>query len=64
MGKEAGEVIREWLTEKLGNPVMTSRKKDVIKELEDEERKSEERSRALQELQERGEDYPAKIHTR
>ena len=33
-----GDSIREWLTEKLGNPIMPSKEKSAIKELEDEEK--------------------------
>ena len=52
--KDAGEVIRKWLTERLGNPVMTSKKKQEIAEIEKDE--------AVRNLQERGEDYPAEVH--
>ena len=58
--KEPGTIIREWLTEKMGNPVMTSKKKNMLAEIE----KEDQRQSALNTLQERGEDYSSRIHTK
>jgi hypothetical protein len=56
--KEAGTIIREWLTEKLGNPVMPSKEKQAIAELDIDDQ----RQKALQDLQEQGGDYDARVH--
>ena len=55
---DIGKRVREYLTDKMGNPVLTSRKKEAIKEIEG----PEEKESRLHELQERGEDYPAREH--
>lgn len=55
--KDMGARVRGWLTEKMGNPVMPSKEKEQIRQLEEEERKMRER-------QENGEDYPAQKHVR
>lgn len=52
------EKAYEYLKEKMGNPVMPSKEKDAIRELEEEER----RLRDMREKQESGEDYPAEYH--
>jgi hypothetical protein len=41
--KDVGTTVRDWLTEKLGNPIMPSKEKDQIKQLEDEEKKQREK---------------------
>jgi hypothetical protein len=46
---DIGEKTRRWLTEKLGNPLMTSKEKRAIRELEESER-------VRYESQERGDD--------
>jgi hypothetical protein len=61
--KEAGTIVREWLTEKMGNPVMTSKKKNAIRELDEAEVLDQTRHAAMVELQESGKDYDARIHT-
>ncbi|KKT30248.1 MAG: hypothetical protein UW18_C0020G0011 [Microgenomates group bacterium GW2011_GWF1_44_10] len=47
-----GQTVRDWLTKKLGNPIMPSKEKDQIHQLEQEEN--------LRRRQENGEDYDAK----
>jgi hypothetical protein len=54
--------VYDWLSEKLGNPVMGSKKMDAIRELEKEERELESRGHEMLEKQESGEDYPAEWH--
>jgi hypothetical protein len=61
--KEPGTVIREWLVEKLGNPAMGSKKQDAVNEATG-ETEQERRDRALADMQQRGEDYDAKLHGR
>ena len=53
-----GKVVREYISDKLGNPLMTSEEKKRIKEQEDEDKRME----GLQQKQESGEDYPADEH--
>ncbi len=60
--KDAGTVVREWLTEKMGNPVMTSKEKAAILEIDEAESLDNQRHAALMELQESGRDYDARIH--
>jgi hypothetical protein len=60
--KDSGAIIREWLTEKMGNPIMPSKEKDQIDELDAVDKKERDRQKALQDLQERGEDYSAGVH--
>jgi hypothetical protein len=63
MAKDSGQVIREWLVEKMGNPVMGSKKQAAINEIEGEDEDTR-RRRALDDMQQKGEDYSARIHTR
>ena len=55
MAEKIGTLVREFLKENLGNPLMSSKEKKAIKE-------NETPDEWVQKKQETGEDYPAGVH--